>query len=39
MAIKYTYLFYSKALQNVPIWDYWYGKIPSGNPGFYFLVG
>jgi hypothetical protein len=27
-----TNLFHSKALQNDPIWDFWFENIPSGNP-------
>jgi hypothetical protein len=32
MAKEYTTHFHSKALKNVPIWDFWFEKIPSGNP-------
>jgi hypothetical protein len=29
MAVKYTNIFHSK---TYPKWDFWYEKIPSGNP-------
>jgi hypothetical protein len=32
MAVKYTNIVYFKALQNFPIWDFWYENKPSGNP-------
>jgi hypothetical protein len=32
MVIKYTNLFHSKALQNLPKLDFWFENIPSGNP-------
>jgi hypothetical protein len=36
MAINYTYIFHSKALQNfIPNWDFRYENIRSGNPVFY----
>jgi hypothetical protein len=28
----YTNLFHSKALQNLPNWDFWFENKPSGNP-------
>jgi hypothetical protein len=37
MAIKYSNVFHSKALQNIkihPNWDFWYEKFSSGNPDF-----
>jgi hypothetical protein len=33
MGIKYTNIFHSKALQNLPKLDFWFENIPSGNPG------
>jgi hypothetical protein len=32
MNVKYTNIFHPSALQNIPNWDFWYEKIPSGNP-------
>jgi hypothetical protein len=32
MAMKYTNLFHSKALQNLPELGFWFENIPSGNP-------
>jgi hypothetical protein len=32
MAIKYISIFQSKALQNLPYWDFWFKNEPSGNP-------
>jgi hypothetical protein len=34
IALEYTNISYSKALQNLPKWGFWVLKfIPSGNPG------
>jgi hypothetical protein len=32
MVIKYTKIFYSKTLQNLPDWDFWFVNKPSGSP-------
>jgi hypothetical protein len=32
MAVKYTNIANSKALQNYPYWNFWYDNIQSGNP-------
>jgi hypothetical protein len=29
----YTNIFHCKTFQNFPIWDFWFEKKPSGNPG------
>jgi hypothetical protein len=34
MAIKYSIVFESKDLQNLPKWDFWFENKPSGNPGW-----
>jgi hypothetical protein len=33
MTIKYTNIFHSGALKNIPSWDFVYENIRSGNPG------
>jgi hypothetical protein len=33
MAINCTSIFNWKSLQNYPNWEFWFEKIPSGNPG------
>jgi hypothetical protein len=32
MTIKYASIFHTKALQNLPKWDFWFENKPSGNP-------
>jgi hypothetical protein len=32
MNINYNNIFHSKALQIYPNWDFWFEKMPSGNP-------
>jgi hypothetical protein len=36
MAIKYTIIFHSKALQNLPKFGFLFGNKPSSNPGIEF---
>jgi hypothetical protein len=33
MTIKYTSIFHSKGLQNLPKFGFWFENKPSGNPG------
>jgi hypothetical protein len=38
MAIKYTIIFHSKALQNLSKLYFWFENKPSGNPAFFVAV-
>jgi hypothetical protein len=32
MVVKYINIFHTKALQNIPKFEFWYKNKPSGNP-------
>jgi hypothetical protein len=38
MVIKYTKIFHSKTLQNLPKFGFWFENKPSGNPAFDWVM-